>query len=149
MKTISAILWYALTSLQNSNVHYKSMIFFRIRWLFQTNIASSHQVRKKLFFSIPAINISNCRCKRKFFKCQAHADFIVQYAQARLFRHLANEHNFWNRSTFLKKHQISSRSLKESFCIMKKSINFNNCTLACVPTLNIPMVNVDFEYDQF
>ena len=37
------------------------------------------------------------------------------YAQAQLFRHLANEHNFWNRSTFLKKHQISSRSLKEYF----------------------------------
>ena len=33
----------------------------------------------------------------------------------RLFRHLANEHDFWNRFTFLKKHQISLRSLEESF----------------------------------
>ena len=28
--------------------------------------------------------------------------------------HLANEHKFWNRSTFLEKHQILSRRLKES-----------------------------------
>ena len=39
----------------------------------------------------------------------------LQYAQAQTFRHLANEHNFWNRSTVLKKHQILSRSLEESF----------------------------------
>ena len=30
-------------------------------------------------------------------------------------RHLANEPNCWDRSTFLKKHQIPSRSLKECF----------------------------------
>ena len=36
-------------------------------------------------------------------------------AQARTFRHLANEHNCWNRITVLKKHQILSISLKESF----------------------------------
>ena len=41
----------------------------------------------------------------KFYKCQAEYQ-----AQARTFRHLANEHNFWNRSTV-----ILSRSLKESF----------------------------------
>ena len=35
--------------------------------------------------------------------------------QARTFRDLANEHNCWNRSTVLRKHQILSRSLKESF----------------------------------
>ena len=36
--------------------------------------------------------------------------------QAWIFRHLhANEQNFWNRSSFLKKHQILSRRLKESF----------------------------------
>ena len=40
---------------------------------------------------------------------------ILWYAQARLFRHLANEHNFWNRCSFLKKHPILSKSLKESF----------------------------------
>ena len=39
----------------------------------------------------------------------------VRLRQARTFRHLANEHNFWNRSIVLKKHQILSRSLKESF----------------------------------
>ena len=40
---------------------------------------------------------------------------VLWYAQAWLLRHLVNEHNFWNRSTFLKKHQIPSRSVKESF----------------------------------
>ena len=39
----------------------------------------------------------------------------LSFAQARTFRHLANEHNFLNRSTVLKKHQILSRSLEESF----------------------------------
>ena len=46
-------------------------------------------------------------------------------AQARLFRHLANEHNFWNCFTFLKKHQISSRSLKESFS--GNSVKISDC----------------------
>ena len=61
-----------------------------------------------------SINISNCRCKRKFSKCQAHSDFIVCTSSV-FFRNLANEHDFWNCFTFLKQHQISSRSLKESF----------------------------------
>ena len=43
------------------------------------------------------------KCKRKFSKCQTPAACrMSNMAQARLFRHLANEHNFWNRSTFLK-----------------------------------------------
>ena len=42
-----------------------------------------------------------------------------------LFRHLANEHNFWNRSTFLKKHHIPSRSLKESFS--GNSVKISDC----------------------
>ena len=52
-----------------------------------------------------SINISSCRCKQ----------IPYQYAQTRISRHLAKQHNFCNRSTFLKKHQILSRSLKESF----------------------------------
>ena len=51
--------------------------------------------------------------------------FYSIYAQARLFRHLANEHNFWNRSTFLKKHLISSRSFKESFS--GNSVKISDC----------------------
>ena len=41
------------------------------------------------------------------------------------FRHLAHQHNFWNRSAFLKKHQIPSRSLKESFS--GNSVKISDC----------------------
>ena len=64
-------------------------------------------------FCSNSLTISNYRCKRKFSKCQAHADFIV--CTGSVIRHLANQHNFWNRSAFLKKHQIPSRSSKEPF----------------------------------
>ena len=50
---------------------------------------------------------------------------ILWYAQVRLFRHLAHKHNFWNRSTFLKKHQILSRSPKESFS--GNSVKISDC----------------------
>ena len=30
-------------------------------------------------FCCYSINISNCQCKRKFSKCQVHADFIVSH----------------------------------------------------------------------
>ena len=36
----------------------------------------------------------------------------VRYAQVRIFRQLENQHNFWNRLTFLNKHLILSRSVK-------------------------------------
>ena len=52
----------------------------------------------------------------------------VSDAQARIFRHLANEQNFWNRSTFLKKHQIQSRRLKESFS--GNSVRISDCRAA-------------------
>ena len=48
----------------------------------------------------------------------------------RFFHHLASEHNFWNRSTFLKKHHISSRSWKESFS--RNSVKISDCW-ACSP----------------
>ena len=47
------------------------------------------------------------------------------YAQARLFRHLGHQHNFWNRSVFLKKYQIPSGSLKESFS--GNSVKISDC----------------------
>ena len=47
------------------------------------------------------------------FKGQTYASFKV-YPSWDFFCHLAHEYNFWNRSIFLKKHQILSRSLKES-----------------------------------
>ena len=99
-------------------VHYKSIIILGIAWLFQTNLIFS--LGSKEAFCSNSLNISNCRCKRKFSKCQAHAD-----AQARLFRHLANQHNFWNRSAFPKKHQIPSRSSKESFS--GNSVKISDC----------------------
>ena len=40
---------------------------------------------------------------------------IIRYAQVRIFRQLENQHNFWNRLTFLNKHLILSRSLKKPF----------------------------------
>ena len=52
---------------------------FRIAWLFQTNM-TKHRIfslGSKEAFCSNSINISHCRCKRKFSKCQAHADFIV------------------------------------------------------------------------
>ena len=109
IKTI-VILWYA----QAWRIHP-----LQIHSNFQNRLAilNNHRIfslGSKEAFCRNSINISNCQFKRKFFlKCLAHTD--LQYAQARFFRHLANEHNFWNRSTFLKKHQIPSRSLKESF----------------------------------
>ena len=50
---------------------------------------------------------------------------ISWYAQARLFRHFAHKHNFWNRSIFLKKHQILSSRLKESFS--GNSVKISDC----------------------
>ena len=50
--------------------------------------------------------------------CRWHANFIV-CPLARIFRHLANEHNFWNRSTFLKKikeHKKFERIFQWKFC---------------------------------
>ena len=47
------------------------------------------------------------------------------YAQARLFRHLTNQNNCWSRFAFLKKHQIPSRSSKESFS--GNSVKISDC----------------------
>ena len=52
----------------------------------------------------------------------------VSDAQARIFGHLAKEQNFWNRSTFLKKHQILLRRLKESFS--ENSVKISDCRAA-------------------
>ena len=38
---------------------------------------------------------------------------ILWYNQVQLFRQLENQHSFWNRSTFLNKHLILSRSSNE------------------------------------
>ena len=44
---------------------------------------------------------------------------VLQYAQTwtRTFRHLGNEHSFWNCSTFLRKHQILSNYCKNNSLI--------------------------------
>ena len=55
----------------------------------------------------------DCMCENE--AASSRCDQSVRLRQARTFRYLANEHNFWNRSTVLKKHQILSRSLKNSF----------------------------------
>ena len=105
----TVILWYA----QAWRIHP-----LQIHNNFQNRLAilNNHRIfslGSKEAFCRNSINISNCRFKRNFFKGQADTD--LQYAQARFFHHLANERNFRNRSTFLKKHQIPSRSLRESF----------------------------------
>ena len=88
--------------------------------IFQRNIRIL-SVGLREAFCRNSINIFNCRCKRRYFNCQAHID----YAQARIFRHLANQHNFWSLSTFLKKHQILSRSLTES--LSGNSVKISDC----------------------
>ena len=45
-----------------------------------------------------SLNISNCRCKRKFSKCQAHADFIV--CTSSVISSSCTLHNFWNHLHF-------------------------------------------------
>ena len=43
-------------------------------------ISNKHHIfssGSKEAFCSNSLNISNCRCKHKFFKCQAHANFIV------------------------------------------------------------------------
>ena len=72
-------------------VHYKSIIIFRIAWLYQTNIASFHQVQKKLSVAIRLISLTADVSVN--FRSVKHMP-ILQNAQARLFRHLAHQHNF-------------------------------------------------------
>ena len=74
---------------------------------------------KEAFVVLNSINISICRCKQ----------IPYQYAQAWIFHHLAKEHNFCKRSTFLKKHQILSRSLKASF--RGNSVEIYDCRGFC------------------
>ena len=52
-------------------VHNKSTIIFPIPWNFSLNLKEA--------FCRNSINIFNCRrCKRKFSKCQTHANFVVR-----------------------------------------------------------------------
>ena len=70
---------------------------FRIACLFQRNIA--------LFFSLglkEKVFVATIRQKK-------HMP-ILKNAQAPIFRHLANGHNFWSPKS---KHQVPSRCLKE------------------------------------
>ena len=118
IKTI-AILWYAqewrIRPLQIHNNFQNPLVIINKHLIFSSGSKDS--------VCCYSINISNCRCKRKFSECQ-HMQ-ILQYAQARLFCHLANKQNFCKRFTFLKKHQISSRSLKESFS--GNSVKLSDC----------------------
>ena len=79
--------------------------------------------------------IDTCSCRRfasplslshgpsRFKKRETSGNEAARLFLARLFRHLANEHNFWNRSAFLKKHQIPSRSLNFSMEILWKFLS--------------------------
>ena len=75
-------------------------------------IPNKHQILSVHFdeaFCGKLVNNFDCRAFSLFetvagSRIKTHA--ILQYAQAQLFCHLANEHYLWNRSTFLKKHQI-------------------------------------------
>ena len=72
----------------------------------------------------------NCSYFSSDFSLNVLSTFVLikkkrVYAQARLFRHLANQHNCWSRFAFLKKHQIPSRSSEESFS--GNSVKISDC----------------------
>ena len=80
------------TSLEKSSTDFKSTKKHRIFSL----------VLKEAFCQ-NSINISNCRYKQ----------IPYQYAQTRIFGHLVKEHNFWKRSTLLKK---TSNTIRKFDC---------------------------------
>ena len=55
----------------------------------------------------------------------SHVDAHVDYTQSRIFRDLSHQHDFWSLCTFLKKHQILSRSLTES--LSGNSVKISEC----------------------
>jgi len=96
---------------------------------------------KKFFFSRTCriwVDIYNQRGRRP---CPRR--ITVKYAQARIFRYLAKEHNFWNLSTFLeKKKNIKEheKSLKESFS--GNSVKILDCwALSHINTISTGMIS--------
>ena len=75
---------------------------------------------KKLYLSFSKISISALFLK--FRKFQPPYSYIIysyikkkSVCKSSVISSLTKEHNFWNRSTFLTKHHISSRNLKWSY----------------------------------
>ena len=75
LKDSAVKLLMVCTSLENSSTQYKSTITFRIAFGYSKQ--TSHLLIRFERSFLWQFNISICRCKRKFFKWQAHADFIV------------------------------------------------------------------------
>ena len=84
--------------------HYKCKITFRIALLFWTNIKYSQHVSIRLSEGIRWTSLT-----------AGHLVYFETVTRGSQMKTLAIEPNCWDRSTFLNKHQIPSRSLKGCF----------------------------------